>query len=323
GEPLGALHPLLLEEGGLTFHVRLHDLRVVEGEGERVEHLGGGKLGVALEDALDGSARTIEGVQATHWNPGAAHVGAPLEHLLVHAHVGMRNQDDGQGRHGSAAPHDDRLPIHATRPNGETFDENRATVEPMESGTRIWCSVAPVPDTPPQGGASRRPGRAVRESSKIPSRGSDPGGRIGSLGGLSRAFAARASRGSDQDAGDSSSRIRSATCAAVNPNLVAISFHGAEAPKRSRPMQIPSSPAIARHGVVTPISKVARRTPGGSTAFFFSGGRRRNASTQGIETTRTRCARAPSSARSRSAFASRATDTSLPVAMSTRVGSAA
>src|SRR5688572_31353236 len=64
--------------------------------------------------------------------------------------------------------------------------------------------------------------------------------------------------------------------------------NGADMPKRSMPMQMPSAPVIARQGKVTPSSKLARRTPGGSKAACFSGDQARKACTHGIETTRTR-----------------------------------
>ena len=86
------------EDRFFTSDIRFNHFGVVEGEGERVEHLRRTELRITLQDAIDAHPVSIEGVQAPHRHAGAEDVRAPREDVNVDANVRMRHQDDRESQ---------------------------------------------------------------------------------------------------------------------------------------------------------------------------------------------------------------------------------
>lgn len=78
----------------LLLDIRLNHLRVVECKGERIEHLGGPKLRVALEDGLHLRTVSEEGIDTSHGDAGTIDKRATPEHRRLNANVGVWNEYD-------------------------------------------------------------------------------------------------------------------------------------------------------------------------------------------------------------------------------------
>lgn len=77
-----------------SLKVCLNHLHVIEREGERIEHLGGPELWIALQNALHAGSPGVKGPQAPNRHARTEHVRTAAQHVLVHADVRMRNEND-------------------------------------------------------------------------------------------------------------------------------------------------------------------------------------------------------------------------------------